>query len=161
MVPSPSLGQGWIVVHLDRLLKERGMTLTELAKRISLTQANVSILKTGKAKAIRFTTLVAICAELECQPGDLLSFEPKNSEAPTDASEGGVRIGAGNVVLTDAGQAFIAVIKVIRQETGAGLKTAKLIVDTAPSVVASGMTRPDAEALMVRLRAAGANAEII
>lgn len=65
-----------IVVHLDELLRERGMTLTELADRLDITLANLSILKTGKARAIRFTTLAALCAELGCQPGDLLTFEP-------------------------------------------------------------------------------------
>ncbi|AWW72971.1 transcriptional regulator [Erythrobacter sp. KY5] len=64
-----------IMVKLDDLLHERRMTLTELAERVGLTLANLSILKTGKAKAIRFTTLAAICRELECQPGDLLSFQ--------------------------------------------------------------------------------------
>ncbi len=65
-----------IAVRLDELLAERGMTLTELANRIDLTQANVSILKNGRAKAIRFTTLAAICRELDCQPGDLLTYQP-------------------------------------------------------------------------------------
>ena len=65
-----------INVKLDDLLHARRMTLTELADRIDLTLANVSILKTGKAKAIRFSTLEAICEVLECQPGDLLGFEP-------------------------------------------------------------------------------------
>jgi putative transcriptional regulator len=65
-----------IVVRLDELLHARRMTLTELATRIDLTLANLSILKTGKAKAIRFSTLEAICAVLECQPGDLLAFDP-------------------------------------------------------------------------------------
>jgi len=64
-----------IVVKLDDLLHDRRMTLTELAERVGLTLANVSILKTGKAKAIRFTTLAAICRELDCQPGDLLSYK--------------------------------------------------------------------------------------
>lgn len=63
-----------IVVHLDRLLYDREMTLTELATRVGLTVANLSILKTGKAKAIRFSTLDAICRQLGCQPGDLLAF---------------------------------------------------------------------------------------
>ncbi len=63
-----------IEVRLDELLRERGMTLTELSDRIDLTLANLSILKTGKAKAIRFTTLEAICRELDCQPGDLLHY---------------------------------------------------------------------------------------
>lgn len=65
-----------VVVKLDDLLHERGMTLTELSERIGLTLANLSILKTGKAKAIRFSTLEAICRELECQPGDLLGYRP-------------------------------------------------------------------------------------
>ena len=64
----------FIAVRLDELLRERGMTLTELSDRIGLTLANLSILKTGKAKAIRFTTLEAICRELDCQPGDLLHY---------------------------------------------------------------------------------------
>lgn len=65
-----------IVVTLDDLLYARRMTLTELAERVGLTLANLSILKTGKAKAIRFSTLEAICRELECQPGDLLGYRP-------------------------------------------------------------------------------------
>jgi len=65
-----------IVVRLDEQLHARRMTLTELAARIDITLANLSILKTGKAKAIRFSTLEAICAALECQPGDLLAFDP-------------------------------------------------------------------------------------
>jgi putative transcriptional regulator len=64
-----------IMVRLDDLLYARRMTLTELAERVGLTLANLSILKTGKAKAIRFSTLAAICRELECQPGDLLAYE--------------------------------------------------------------------------------------
>lgn len=65
-----------ITVKLDELLHDRRMTLTELAERIDITLANLSILKTGKARAIRFSTLEAICEKLECQPGDLLEFEP-------------------------------------------------------------------------------------
>lgn len=64
-----------IMVKLDDLLYARRMTLTELADRVGLTLANLSILKTGKAKAIRFSTLAAICRELQCQPGDLLGYE--------------------------------------------------------------------------------------
>ncbi len=64
-----------IMVKLDDLLYARRMTLTELAERVGLTLANLSILKTGKAKAIRFSTLAAICRELECQPGDLLAYD--------------------------------------------------------------------------------------
>jgi putative transcriptional regulator len=66
-----------INVMLDEMLHERRMTLTEFADRIDLTLANASILKTGKAKAIRFTTLEAMCRVLECQPGDLLRYEPE------------------------------------------------------------------------------------
>ncbi|GAA3359193.1 helix-turn-helix domain-containing protein [Saccharopolyspora gregorii] len=62
-------------VHLDRLLAERDMTLTELGDRIGITLANLSILKNQRARAIRFSTLAKICAALDCQPGDLLSFE--------------------------------------------------------------------------------------
>ncbi len=63
-----------IEVHLDRVLLDRKMSLTELADRVGITIANLSILKTGKAKAVRFSTLEAICRELECQPGDLLRY---------------------------------------------------------------------------------------
>jgi len=64
-----------VQVHLDHLLAERGMTLTELADRVGVTVVNLSILKNGRAKAIRFTTLTRICQELGCQPGDLLSVD--------------------------------------------------------------------------------------
>ena len=63
-----------IAVKLDDLLHQRRMTLTELAERVDMTLANLSILKTGKARAIRFSTLEAICRELDCQPGDLLRY---------------------------------------------------------------------------------------
>ena len=63
-----------IDVKLDDMLHERRMTMTELADRVGITLANLSILKTGKAKAIRFSTLEAICRELHCQPGDLLGY---------------------------------------------------------------------------------------
>jgi putative transcriptional regulator len=66
-----------IQVKLDDLLHARRMTLTELAERIDITLANLSILKTGKAKAIRFSTLEAICRELDCQPGDLLGYDKR------------------------------------------------------------------------------------
>ena len=64
-----------ITVKLDDRLHDKRMTLTQLAERVDITLANLSILKTGKAKAIRFTTLEAICRELECQPGDLLGYQ--------------------------------------------------------------------------------------
>ena len=63
-----------IVVNLDVMLAKRKMTSLELANKIGITQANLSILKTGKAKAIRFSTLDAICKELDCQPADILEF---------------------------------------------------------------------------------------
>ena len=69
-----------ILISLDDMLHERRMTLTELAARVDITVANLSILKTGKAKAIRFSTLEAICAALACQPGDLLEFRRGNQE---------------------------------------------------------------------------------
>ena len=69
-----------IAVRLDELLQDRAMTLTELSERIGLTLANLSILKTGKAKAIRFSTLEAICRELDCQPGDLLTYDKSKGD---------------------------------------------------------------------------------
>ncbi len=70
-----------IAVKLDDMLHDRRMTLTELADRIGITLANLSILKTGKARAIRFSTLDAICTALACQPGDILRFEPDPKES--------------------------------------------------------------------------------
>lgn len=70
-------------IRLDRLLVQRRMSLTELADRVGVTIANLSILKTGKARAIRFSTLAALCRELDCQPGDLVEFEP----GPVDESD--------------------------------------------------------------------------
>jgi putative transcriptional regulator len=64
-----------VIVKLDEMLHQRRMTLTELAQRVDLTLANLSILKTGKARAIRFSTLEALCDALECQPGDLLEVK--------------------------------------------------------------------------------------
>ena len=64
-----------IRVNLDRILLQRRMSLTELSDRVGVTLANLSILKTGKARAVRFSTLDALCRELQCQPGDLVSFE--------------------------------------------------------------------------------------
>ena len=77
----PAEEGGNIVIKLDDLLHDRRMTLTELAERVGLTLANLSILKTGKAKAIRFSTLEAICRELECQPGDLLAYDTHSETA--------------------------------------------------------------------------------
>ena len=64
-----------IRVHLDDILEQRQMTLTQLSEEVGITLANLSILKTGKAKAVRFTTLESICTVLRCQPGDILRFE--------------------------------------------------------------------------------------
>ena len=79
-----------ITVKLDDLLHDRRMTLTELADTVGMALANLSILKTGKARAIRFSTLEAICEALACQPGDILRFEPEHPERdrPAAASRG-------------------------------------------------------------------------
>lgn len=69
-----------IRIHLDRLLAERGMTLTELAAQVGITVVNLSVLKNGRAKAIRFSTLSRICEVLRCQPGDLISHDPTKPE---------------------------------------------------------------------------------
>lgn len=66
-----------ITIQLDVLLAKRKKSLTELSEEVGLTMANLSILKTGKAKAIRFSTLEALCSALDCQPGDLLSYEAR------------------------------------------------------------------------------------
>jgi putative transcriptional regulator len=76
-----------ITVKLDDILHDRRMTLTELADRIGMALANLSILKTGKARAIRFSTLEAICEALSCQPGDILQFEPEQAESEQPAVE--------------------------------------------------------------------------
>jgi putative transcriptional regulator len=65
-----------IIVNLDVMLAKRKMSVTELSEKVGITMANISILKNGKAKAIRFSTLEAICLELNCQPGDILEFQP-------------------------------------------------------------------------------------
>jgi putative transcriptional regulator len=76
-----------IRVSLDRVLLDRRMSLTELADRVGVTIANLSILKTGKARAVRFSTLSALCRELDCQPGDLLVYEPGPDDGPMDDEE--------------------------------------------------------------------------
>ena len=76
-----------IKVHLDRILLERRMSLTELADRVGVTIANLSILKTGKARAVRFSTLAALCRELDCQPGDLIVYEPGPDDSFDDDEE--------------------------------------------------------------------------
>ena len=67
---------GGIAIRLDAVLAERGMTLTELSERVGITVVNLSVLKNGRARAIRFSTLAGLCAVLGCQPGDLLRYEP-------------------------------------------------------------------------------------
>lgn len=74
-----------IRVTLDRMLQERRLSLTELCERVGITLANLSILKTGKARAIRFSTLNALCRELNCQPADILVYIPGEDEATADS----------------------------------------------------------------------------
>ena len=76
-----------IRVTLDRVLLERRMSLTELSDRVGVTLANLSILKTGKAKAVRFSTLEALCRELACQPGDILIFDEEGDGAAAKDDE--------------------------------------------------------------------------
>ncbi len=70
-----------VEVHLDRLLEERSMTLTELADRVGVTVVNLSVLKNGRARAVRFSTLTHICRALDCQPGDILSVSDEGERA--------------------------------------------------------------------------------
>jgi putative transcriptional regulator len=65
-----------IEIHLDKLLADRGMTLTQLSEQVGVTIVNLSVLKNGRAKAIRFSTLTRLCAALDCQPGDLMTWRP-------------------------------------------------------------------------------------
>ena len=74
-----------VIITLDDRLREAGITLTELAERVDITLANLSILKTGKARAIRFSTLDALCRELDCQPGDLLAHQPGPQDPGADS----------------------------------------------------------------------------
>jgi len=69
-----------IIVNLDVMLAKRKMSLTELSEKVGITMANLSILKKGKAKAVRFSTLEAICETLDCQPGDILEYQNSNSK---------------------------------------------------------------------------------
>ena len=75
-----------IRVSLDIVLADRGLSLTALSEQVGLTLANLSILKTGKARAVRFSTLESLCRVLECQPGDILAFDPNSPQ--TDAGDG-------------------------------------------------------------------------
>ena len=76
-----------IVINIDVMLATRKMSVTELAERVGITMANISVLKNGKAKAIRFSTLEAICAALECQPGDILEFKDSRTGSRSSASQ--------------------------------------------------------------------------
>ncbi|MEQ8557185.1 MAG: helix-turn-helix transcriptional regulator [Henriciella sp.] len=76
-----------IRVTLDRVLLERRMSLTELSDRVGVTLANLSILKTGKAKAVRFSTLESLCRELNCQPGDILIFDEEDGDSAAEDDE--------------------------------------------------------------------------
>jgi putative transcriptional regulator len=79
--PTPPDGDGHaIAIHLDKLLADRGMTLTQLSERVGISLVNLSILKNGHARAIRFTTLTRLCQALGCQPGDLLSHNSGPAE---------------------------------------------------------------------------------
>ena len=85
-----------IKVHLDKVLKSRNITSKELAEKIGITEANLSILKTGKAKGVRFNTLMSICRELDCQPGDILEYR-------RDYDESDKGFGSGFVIWTVIG----------------------------------------------------------
>ena len=76
----PALSEHGVAVHLDELLEARGLTLTQLAELVDVTVVNLSVLKNGRAKAVRFSTLAALCRALDCQPGDLLSWTDADSE---------------------------------------------------------------------------------
>lgn len=76
-----------VVVNLDVMMARRKVRLGDLASRVGITEANLSILKTGKAKAVRFSTLSALCRELDCQPGDLLEWRPSPEDEAGDADE--------------------------------------------------------------------------
>jgi putative transcriptional regulator len=73
-----------IRIHLDQVLMQRRMSLSELADRVGVTAANLAVLKAGQARAIRFATLSALCRELECEPGDLLAYEPGPEAEPIE-----------------------------------------------------------------------------
>jgi putative transcriptional regulator len=73
-----------IIVNLDKIMLDRKISLTELAERVDITMANLSILKNNKARAVRFSTLDALCRELDCQPGDILSYRADEAEEPAD-----------------------------------------------------------------------------
>ncbi|MFE9249397.1 helix-turn-helix domain-containing protein [Streptomyces sp. NPDC007088] len=86
-MPADAEGAHAIEVHLDRLLADRGMTLAHLAEQVGVTNVNLSVLKNGRAKAIRFTTLARICEVLDCQPGDLLSHRGPHGAGGTASGQ--------------------------------------------------------------------------
>lgn len=87
----PAEEEGAIEVHLDELLAARGMTLSELSDRVGVTIVNLSILKNGRARAIRFSTLTKLCEVLDCQPGDLLSWRKEPRSQGSQGSQGSQR----------------------------------------------------------------------
>jgi putative transcriptional regulator len=87
-VPPTSPDAHAIAIHLDKLLADRDMTLTELSERVGVSVVNLSILKNGHARAIRFSTLTRLCEALGCQPGDLLSHDGAGSQAGQPAPDG-------------------------------------------------------------------------
>jgi putative transcriptional regulator len=87
-VPPTAADDHAIVIHLDKLLAERGMTLTELSERVGVSVVNLSILKNGHARAIRFSTLTRLCEALNCQPGDLLSYLHAAGQPGQPATDG-------------------------------------------------------------------------
>ncbi|HEY6276145.1 MAG TPA: helix-turn-helix transcriptional regulator [Streptosporangiaceae bacterium] len=92
-----------IQVRLDALLAERGLTLTELADRVGITIVNLSILKNGRARAIRFSTLAALCDALGCQPGDLLSYQPDGNGPSPAPGPGGLSPGPARAPRAEEG----------------------------------------------------------
>ena len=102
-----------IRVRLDELLSKRGMTLTELSARVDVTVVNLSILKNGRARAIRFSTLARLCEALRCQPGDLLGYEPPAPRAPGGELGQGSRSRAGQPAARPAGPAAAAAPAVV------------------------------------------------
>jgi putative transcriptional regulator len=94
-----------IQLHLDKLLARRGMTLTELSAQVGITIVNLSILKNGRARAIRFSTLARLCQALDCQPGELLSYQPGPREDDVPAKTMSARRRTLGAVTEGAGQA--------------------------------------------------------
>ena len=79
-----------IIINIDVMLAKRKMSVTELAEKVGITMANISVLKNGKAKAVRLSTLEAICKALECQPGDILEYQPPSNYAELKNEKGAI-----------------------------------------------------------------------